>query len=125
MHAWELVPRPEGKIRIIGSRFVFKTKWEEDCIEDCTPREAEKDKQVKNFVVKQFNARLVAQGYNLVEGVDYKASYAGCLALIQHARWCVWEHTTTCISSFWTFRISISPVNWTTKFTWRKRRPMR
>ena len=49
---WDLVPSPEGK-NIVGSRWVLKVKHD------------------KNGSVNCFKARLVAQGYSQVKGVDY------------------------------------------------------
>ena len=50
--AWELVPPPEGK-NIVGSRWVLKVKRNED------------------GSIDRFKARLVAQGYSQLRGVDY------------------------------------------------------
>ncbi|GKC24612.1 retrovirus-related pol polyprotein from transposon TNT 1-94 [Tanacetum coccineum] len=54
---WKLVPAPYGKT-IIGSRWVFMNKRDETGI-----------------VIKN-KARLVAQGYNQQEGIDYDETFA-------------------------------------------------
>ena len=55
---WRLVPRPaEGK-SIIGTRWVFRNKVDE------------------SGIVVRRKARLVAQGYNQQEGIDYDETYA-------------------------------------------------
>ncbi|GJT71991.1 retrovirus-related pol polyprotein from transposon TNT 1-94 [Tanacetum coccineum] len=53
---WELVPQPRN-MTIIGTKWVFRNKLYE------------------NDVVSQNKARLVAQGYNQQEGIDYDESY--------------------------------------------------
>ena len=74
----ELVRRPKGK-RIIKSKWIFKTKWRENPYDDCTPRGSSTGETKKNFVATRFKARLVAQGFGLQEGRDYKIAYAGVL----------------------------------------------
>ncbi|GJR70136.1 retrovirus-related pol polyprotein from transposon TNT 1-94 [Tanacetum coccineum] len=54
---WELVPQPRN-MTIIGTKWVFRNKLDE------------------NGIVSQNKARLVAQGYNQQEGIDYDKTYA-------------------------------------------------
>ena len=54
---WELVPPPEGK-NLVGSPSVLKVKHNQDGSMD------------------RFEARLVAQGFSQVEGVDYKEVFS-------------------------------------------------
>ena len=54
---WELVPPPEGK-NFVGSPWVLKVKHNDDGSMD------------------RFEARLVAQGYSQVEGVDYEEVFS-------------------------------------------------
>ncbi|GJY59074.1 retrovirus-related pol polyprotein from transposon TNT 1-94 [Tanacetum coccineum] len=54
---WELVPQPRN-MKIIGTKWVFRNKLDE------------------NGIVSQNKARLVAQGYNQQEGIDYVETYA-------------------------------------------------
>ncbi|GJY16906.1 retrovirus-related pol polyprotein from transposon TNT 1-94 [Tanacetum coccineum] len=54
---WELVPNPMD-MTIIGTKWVFRNKLDE------------------NGVVSRNKARLVAQGYNQQEGIDYDETYA-------------------------------------------------
>src|SRR3954471_11243923 len=54
---WKLVPYPQDKT-IIGTRWVFRNKLDEN------------GKVIRN------KARLVAQGYNQQEGIDYDETYA-------------------------------------------------
>ncbi|GJV25047.1 retrovirus-related pol polyprotein from transposon TNT 1-94 [Tanacetum coccineum] len=54
---WELVPQPKN-MTIIGTKWVFRNKLDE------------------NDVVSRNKARLVAQGYNQQEGIDYDETYA-------------------------------------------------
>ncbi|GKE24705.1 retrovirus-related pol polyprotein from transposon TNT 1-94 [Tanacetum coccineum] len=54
---WELVSQPKN-LTIIGTKWVFRNKLDE------------------NGVVSRNKARLVAQGYNQQEGIDYDETYA-------------------------------------------------
>nr|GEW40973.1 retrovirus-related Pol polyprotein from transposon TNT 1-94 [Tanacetum cinerariifolium] len=54
---WELVPQPRS-MKIIGTKWVFRNKLDE------------------NGIVSRNKARLVAQGYNQQEGIDYDETYA-------------------------------------------------
>ncbi|GJR19257.1 retrovirus-related pol polyprotein from transposon TNT 1-94 [Tanacetum coccineum] len=54
---WELVPQPKN-MTIIGTKWVFRNKLDE------------------NGVVFRNKARLVAQGYNQQEGINYDETYA-------------------------------------------------
>nr|GEU42136.1 retrovirus-related Pol polyprotein from transposon TNT 1-94 [Tanacetum cinerariifolium] len=56
-NVWELVPQPKN-ITIIGTKWVFRNKLDE------------------NGIVSRNKARLVAQGYNQQEGIDYDETYA-------------------------------------------------
>lgn len=63
-YSWKLVPPSEGK-NIVGSRQVLKVKRNEDGYLD------------------RFKARLVAQGYSQVKGVDYeKVFYTSVRSLL-------------------------------------------
>ncbi|GKD32225.1 retrovirus-related pol polyprotein from transposon TNT 1-94, partial [Tanacetum coccineum] len=63
---WELVPQPRN-MTIIGTKWVFRNKLDE------------------NGVVSRNKARLVAQGYNQQEGIDYDKTYAP-LARLEYIR---------------------------------------
>ena len=54
---WELVPRPKDQT-VIGTKWVFRNKVDE------------------SGVVTRNKARLVAQGYNQEEGIDYEETFA-------------------------------------------------
>ncbi|GJT67389.1 retrovirus-related pol polyprotein from transposon TNT 1-94 [Tanacetum coccineum] len=54
---WELLPQTKN-MTIIGTKWVFRNKLDE------------------NGIVSQNKARLVAQGYNQQEGIDYDETYA-------------------------------------------------
>ena len=55
---WALVEKPDNNHNIIGTKWVFRNKQDED------------GQVVRN------KARLVAQGYTQVEGMDYGETYA-------------------------------------------------
>nr|GEW31329.1 copia protein [Tanacetum cinerariifolium] len=54
---WELVPQPRN-MTIIGTKWVFRNQLDE------------------NGIISRNKARLVAQGYNQREGIDYDETYA-------------------------------------------------
>ncbi|WJX23068.1 hypothetical protein P8452_12315 [Trifolium repens] len=54
---WDLVPRPKD-VNVIGTKWVYKNKSDE------------------NGVVTRNKARLVAQGYTQVEGLDFEETFA-------------------------------------------------
>ncbi|GJY73206.1 retrovirus-related pol polyprotein from transposon TNT 1-94 [Tanacetum coccineum] len=56
-NVWELVPQPKN-MTVIGTKWVFRNKLDE------------------NGIVSRNKARLVAQGYNQQEGIDYDETYA-------------------------------------------------
>ncbi|GJR35941.1 retrovirus-related pol polyprotein from transposon TNT 1-94 [Tanacetum coccineum] len=56
-NVWELVPQPKN-MTIIGTKWVYRNKLDE------------------NGVVSRNKARLVAQGYNQQEGINYDETYA-------------------------------------------------
>ena len=55
---WRLVPRPTGNHNVIGTKWIFKNK------EDA------------HGTIIRNKARLVAQGYSQVEGIDYGETFA-------------------------------------------------
>ena len=55
---WRLVPRPTGNHNVIGTKWIFKNKQDAHGIIICN------------------KARLVAQGYSQVEGIDYGETFA-------------------------------------------------
>ena len=54
---WELVPRPSNQ-SVIGNRWVFRNKMDE------------------NDIIVRNKARLVAQGFNKEEVIDYEETFA-------------------------------------------------
>ena len=55
---WSLVPRPNANHIVIGTKWIFKNN------------------QDANGVVTRNKARLVAQGYSQLEGIDYGATFS-------------------------------------------------
>ena len=60
---WTLVPLPSHK-RPIGCKWVYKIKLQ------------------PNGTVERYKARLVVEGYNQIEGVDYKETFAPVVKLV-------------------------------------------
>ena len=54
---WELVPRPNDQ-SVIGTKWVYRKKMDE------------------NGIIIRNKARLVAQGYNQQEGIEYEETFA-------------------------------------------------
>ena len=54
---WSLVPRPQD-INVVGSKWIFKIKLKED------------------GSIERHKARLVAQGYTQIEGLDYEETFS-------------------------------------------------
>lgn len=59
-HVWDLIDLPEGR-KAIYSKWVFKIKHFTD------------DKNVKHY---KYKTRLVARGFQQVEGIDYREIYS-------------------------------------------------
>ncbi|GJY27415.1 retrovirus-related pol polyprotein from transposon TNT 1-94 [Tanacetum coccineum] len=59
---WELVPHPKS-MTIVGTKWVYRNKLDEKGVVSCS------------------KARLVAQGYNKQEGIDYDETYASVARL--------------------------------------------
>ena len=55
---WRLVTRPSGNHNVIGTKWIFKNK------------------QDAHGIIIRKKARLVAQGYSQVEGIDYGETFA-------------------------------------------------
>ena len=66
---WDLVPRPTEEHNVIGTKWIFKNK------------------QDANGIVIRNKARLVAQGYSQVEGIDYGETFAP-VARLESIRCC-------------------------------------
>ena len=57
-NVWKLVEKPKECRNVIGTKWIFKNKQDE------------------NGIVVRNKARLVAQGYSQVEGIDFGETYA-------------------------------------------------
>ena len=55
--AWEIVPRPEGKL-VVGSRWIYKVK------------------QAADGSVEKYKAGFVARGFSQIEGIDYGETFS-------------------------------------------------
>jgi hypothetical protein len=55
---WSLVEKPQDCRNVIGTRWIFKNK------------------QDANGIIVRNKARLVAQGYSQIEGIDYGETFA-------------------------------------------------
>ena len=59
---WELIPRPSNQ-SVIGTRWVFRNKMDE------------------NGIIVRNKARLVAQGFDQEEGIDYEDTFVPVVRL--------------------------------------------
>lgn len=83
---WELVDRPP-KRKVIGTKWIWKIKYKAD------------------GTLEKYKARLVAQGYSQVEGIDYNESFAPTarmttirivFAVAAHKKWPVYHMDVIC-----------------------------
>ncbi|KFK33801.1 hypothetical protein AALP_AA5G062200 [Arabis alpina] len=81
---WELVPRPEG-VNVVGTKWIFKNKID------------------ANGVVVRNKARLVAQGYSQIEGVNFEETFAP-VARLESIRFFL---GMTCILNFKVFQMDV------------------
>ncbi|CAM8965870.1 unnamed protein product [Rhodiola kirilowii] len=63
---WDLVPRPDG-VNVIGTKWIFKNKSD------------------TSGNITRNKARLVAQGYSQIEGIDFDETFAPCCTLGSHS----------------------------------------
>ncbi|GKC36094.1 retrovirus-related pol polyprotein from transposon TNT 1-94 [Tanacetum coccineum] len=76
---WELVPNPKN-MTIIGTKWVYRNKLDE------------------NGIVSRNKARLVSQGYNQQEGIDYDETYAP-IAILESMRRFMWHNLRDSLTS--------------------------
>jgi hypothetical protein len=81
---WDLVPRPKG-VNVIGTKWVYRNKTDE-----------------KGTITRN-KARLVAQGYTQVEGVDFDETFAP-IARLKSIRLLLGE---ACIQKFKLFQMDV------------------
>ena len=62
IEVWELIPRPSNQ-SVIGTRWVFRNKMDE------------------NDIIVRNKARLVVQGFNQEERIDYEETFALVVSL--------------------------------------------
>ena len=88
---WDLVPRPEG-MNVIGTKWIYQNKSDE------------------NGTVTSNKARLVAQGYNQIEGRDFDENFAP-VARLESIRLVL---GVSCILKFKLFQMDVKSafLNW-------------
>jgi hypothetical protein len=84
---WDLVPRPED-VNVIGTKWVYKNKSDE------------------NGTVTRNKARLVAQGYTQIEGLDFDETFAP-MARLESIRLLL---GVTCILKFKLYQMDVESV---------------
>jgi hypothetical protein len=84
---WDLVPRPEG-MNVIGTKWIYKNKCDE------------------NGTVTRNKARLVAQGYTQVEGLNFDETFAP-VARLESIRLLL---GVSCILKFKLFQLDVKSV---------------
>ena len=84
---WELVPRLNDQ-SVIGTKWVYKNKMD------------------KNGIIIRNKARLVAQGYNQQEGIDYEETFAP-VARLEAIRML---HAFVCHKNFILYQMDVKSV---------------
>ncbi len=103
MGVYDVVPRPDGR-KVIGSKWVFRIKRGPD------------------GQVQKYKARIVAQGFTQVEGLDYNQTFAPVVKLSTfHAILAIaaQQNLTTSRSTKWTSNRLISTAKSKRKSTWK------
>ena len=88
---WELVPRPSNQ-NVIGTRWVFRNKIDE------------------NDIIVRNKPRLVAQGFNQEEGIDYEETFTP-IARLEAIRMLI---AFACFKDFILYQIDVKKcfLNW-------------